>query len=156
MNPHEIAKEFGVDPSEIRERYKVKVAVLRGYKRVFNKQSLKWKAALNLEFTGKPEDEVWGILLEVSDEEYRKTKEKREVNYQPKYVKVMADGELVDAITFISSKLTPPDVKPSRRYVEIVLEGAEYWGIKEKVSKNLYLADGTLLINSPLFKHYVD
>ena len=155
MNPVEVARELGVDPSEVRERYGVRVAVLRGYRRVFNKRSLKWGAALNLECTGKPGDEVWGVLLEVSEEEYERIK-RREVNYQPKPVKVIVGGEPVDAVTFISCKRAPPSAKPSKRYVEIVLKGAEYWGIKEKVLENLYLADGTPLANSQLFKHHVD
>jgi len=150
MNPYEIAKELKVKSSEICKKYKAKVAVLRGYKRIFNKQSLKWRAALNLKFTGKPEDEVWGILIEVSDEEYEKIK-RRERGYVCIGIQVLVNGELVDAVTFISSKLTLTDITPNKRYVKIVLEGAEYWSIKEKVLRNLYFADGTPFNNSSLF-----
>ena len=81
----------------------------------------------------------------MDEQEFRKI-EGREKNYRPMRVKVFVHGRPVYAITFISSELTSRNAVPDERYVRIVLEGAEYWSIEDKVLRNLYLANDRLLI----------
>ena len=152
MNPCEVLRTLGRScvgglgrcRELVEECFRARVAMVRGYRRIFNKRSKRWGAALNLECSGNERDEVWGILLYLDLQDYVRVKA-REVHYveYPVCVYSFKDGREVreSALTFVSFDRVSYG-KPSREYVELVLRGAKVWGILDRVLENLYLADG--------------
>ena len=147
MDPEQLACTLNISISELHERCKPRIAVLKGYKRIFNKKSQQWIAALNLIKTDNPDDEVWGIIINVDEAEFKRIK-CREKQYHLEAVEVLVCGEKLRAKTFISKILISSSEKPKTEYIQIVIKGAEYWNIKEQVLKNLYYADGSPYIQS--------
>lgn len=72
MNPKELAYTLNTSVLKLHEKFKPRVAVLRGYRRIFNKMSQRWIVALNLMKTDSSYDEVWGIVIEVDENGFRR------------------------------------------------------------------------------------
>ena len=106
------------------------VAVLRGWKLVFNYYSTtRGGGAANI----KPQEggEVWGILMELSEEDYEiiRRKEGAPHYYEEITVSVVTrDGRIVDNVkTFrvVKERESGGFIPPTREYINLLIEAAE-------------------------------
>lgn len=108
--------------------------------------------------------EVYGIVHWVSPENFQKLKRSEAVLQPPSRIpsflqsflprKIMVDVKLpqshrtVSASTFVFPSLAPSWAKPSRRYVNVAIDGARYWHLDsdyiENVLSKIPIADGPL------------
>jgi len=130
MNEEDLARwcrKKGYEPVRPLRR---EVAVLRGWRLVFNYYSHSRKGgAANIE----PREgcEVWGVLMELSEEDYEKIRKKEGAPrcYEEITVTVVTrDGRVVDGVkTFrvARGRESGGFVPPTREYLNLIVEAAE-------------------------------
>lgn len=97
------------------------VAVLRGWKLVFNHYSPRRKGGVaNIQKCES--EEVWGLLMEITEDDFRKLRKKEgapEV-YQEELVSVLTRaGSVKEAITFVVKRPAAQFVPPTHHYLLI-------------------------------------
>lgn len=107
------------------------LGVIKNYKLTFNYNSISRKGgALNI--VRHPGSEVGGVLFNINEEDYQKIVKKEGSIYRPIPVNVfLQNGEAVGAKTFKAEDKTEL-YPPTDEYLEIVLVGAEHFGLREK------------------------
>lgn len=119
-------RERGYSPIKPLE---VKVAVLKGFKLVFNYYSSTRRCGV-ANVVPSEGDEVWGLLLKISSEDYQKIKKKEGCCQVYKEVEVevvtVDDGCTVRAKTFVVAKELQlrEHQPPSRYYLNLLIEAA--------------------------------
>ena len=110
----------------------VGLAILDGYWLVFDSFSPRWGGAM-ANITPSAQDEVWGGLYEIADEDIAKID-----NYEgyPKYYKrsildVLRPGREGKIKAWVYFREPQADGVPSRRYQETLIRGARDCGIPE-------------------------
>ncbi|WP_340695852.1 gamma-glutamylcyclotransferase family protein [Hydrogenobacter thermophilus] len=108
-------------------------AFLRGYRLVFDGYSISWDGSV-ANLVPLEGGIVWGVLYEVSEECIKKLDECEGVSsgyYKRVKVEVHSeDGKSFMAYTYLREPLE--EGKPSREYIETLLEGAEAVGLPEE------------------------
>lgn len=109
----------------------VEPGIIKGYRLIFNHWS-KSRGGGALNIIRSMGDEVCGILLTLSDEDFQKIKEKEGPAYKSCPVNVvLADGRVVGAKAF-KAKDSRELYPPTNEYLEIVSVGAEHFNLGEK------------------------
>lgn len=129
MNEEDLSKwcrEHGYSPIKPQE---VKVAVLKDFKLVFNYYS-KVRGCGVASVVPSRGDEVWGLLLKISSEDYQKIKEKEGCCrvYKEVDVDVVTDGgDVIRAKTFMVAKelQSKEHQPPSAYYLSLLIEAAK-------------------------------
>lgn len=135
MNIHSLRAK-GVEP--IRSR----LAVLEGWSLRFNVQHFfRHEGGVgNIELSDKPDDRVWGVLHECTNDALQKLDEVEAYGYgyDRISVKVKTGGELVSALCYVGMpEFIDNSCLPSKRYLNIVIEGARQAGIDDSYIQNL-------------------
>jgi len=90
------------------------------------------------------DDEVWGVLYELTAEDYATLRAFEGREYREAKVEVIAGAERIEARTFVT-RGAHPERRPSARYLQVMLEGARHhalpadWIARLSVQPRFYL-----------------
>jgi hypothetical protein len=107
-------------------------SLLPDYDLQFTRTSRKLKCG-TADIVPAPGKSVWGVVYHLEVEDRRRLDEKEGVGigaYRPENIRVYGEGEQkrpLAAFTYVVSAKESPRPKPSRAYLEHLLEGAEKW-----------------------------
>jgi len=133
-------------------------AEVHGYRVRFVRSGVRWFEPRFLGLVEAPGEVAHGVVVEVNDEAWEQMS-RHEVGYDTRTVIAIVGDVEFDARAFV---LRDGDVRaeawPSRRYAELVLEGAEHHGLpesvvryyREAVQKGPWLTTWLFGMNGPL------
>ena len=77
------------------------------------------------------DDEVWGVLYELTAEDYANLRAFEGREYREATVEVIAGTERIGARTFVT-RGAHPERRPSARYLQVMLEGARHHSLPDE------------------------
>lgn len=115
-----------------------KKALLRGWKLVFNVASARWDGgAANIEKTGNPNDAVFGAIYQITPEQLDILTSKYE-KVPARKMNIESNGKTLDAQVCIF-KQGKPELKPTSKYLEKIIEGLKDHGYSNDVIQTILL-----------------
>jgi len=117
-------------------------SLLPDWELLFTRTSRKLKCG-TADVLPSPGNSVWGVVYHVDAEDRRKLDAKEGVGigaYRPENIRVYAEGDKsrpMDVFTYVVCAKESPRPKPSRLYLDHLLDGAEKWRLPAEYIKTL-------------------
>jgi hypothetical protein len=107
-------------------------AELRDHKLAFLRRSVRWKAGA-ADIVYSPGESVWGVLWELPfGAAELDVKESAGKAYRRRPVKVVLDGERVEAMAYEVIDKQPHELEPRPEYVDLMVSGAREHGLPDE------------------------